>query len=205
MSLSNNAQIGLRDIVVALVTAFTTLGGSYFAFQRDKNTADVEMVRTLYEQVQQLQQDLFEAQSQIVELKIELSKKHESSQILKDYLDGNNNPSFIKLVDDSGARPRFPNWHVNDAYERMFGISAARYVGKLDSEIWPDDVAEQFYKNDLHAYDTMGTYCTKERFPKTPKSKTMVSGHVCKWTTFLHGRVAIAGQILIMPDTEGKK
>lgn len=56
-------------------------------------------------------------------------------------------PQWLK--DDSGRMLFF-----NRAYERTFlnprGYEAKDYKGKMDSDVWPEDIAKEFYRNDMH-------------------------------------------------------
>ena len=70
----------------------------------------------------------------------------------------------LLLLETSHMELPIPMWikdekgvmlYVNKEYERMFlhplGKTAADYVGKLDSDFWPADVAANFRSNDLRA------------------------------------------------------
>ena len=196
--MSENLEVGLRDLFVAVVTAMATILGSYFVFAGSAKQSDVDMVETLATQYKELQKTLFEQQSELISLRIELSRRYEASNVLKGYLDPMPNPAWIKVVRDAdSATPTFVLWHINSAYEGFFGVTKALYVGRTDFDIWPNDIALAFYENDLKSLLKMGSHCIREEFPQSPNSKKLLGGYVCKWVTEVDGQLAVAGQLLM--------
>lgn len=205
--MSDSAKIGLRDLFVALITAFTTITGSYFMFAGNVKQADADLVSALYDQVQQLQvqikkrdREMFGLQEQITSLRIQLSKKYEASDILRGYLDAMPHPAWIKIANKVGDDVSFVMWHINGQYEDYFDISSGRYVGRTDFQIWPNSVASGFYENDLRVLSRMDDHCVYEIFPQSPQAPDdeEAGGYVCKWVLTVDGQIAIAGQLI--PD-----
>jgi hypothetical protein len=203
--MSDNAKIGLRDLFVALITAATTITGSYFMFAGSVKQADADLVSALYDQVQQLQmqikerdREMFGLQEQITSLRIQLSKKYEASDILRGYLDAMPHPAWIKIASKVGDDVSFVMWHINGRYEDYFDISSGRYVGRTDFDIWPHDIAKGFYGNDMLTLSKMDDFCVYEDFTDGPNEVVGKGGYVCKWVLTVDGQIAIAGQLI--PD-----
>lgn len=203
--MSDNAKIGLRDLFVALITAATTITGSYFMFAGNVKQADADLVSALYDQVQQLQvqikerdREMFGLQEQITSLRIQLSKKYEASDILRGYLDAMPHPAWIKVANKNKDEVEFVMWHINGQYEDFFDISSGRYVGRTDFQIWPPTIANGFYQNDLKALTSMDDFCVYEDFTDGPNEVVGKGGYVCKWVLTVDGQIAIAGQLI--PD-----
>ncbi len=197
----------IRDLFVSVVTAITTISASYFMFAGNVKQADADLVAALYDQVQQLQvqiterdKEMFGLQSQITGLRIQLSKKYEASEILRGYLDAMPHPAWIKIANKHNDEVEFVMWHINAQYEDYFDVSAGRYVGRTDYQVWPHQVADQFYKNDRLVLSRMDDHCMYERFPHYPTDPEQDSagGYVCKWVLTVDGQIAIAGQLI--PD-----
>lgn len=194
--MSDAVQIGLRDFVVALVTAIASIAGSYFMFAGASRQSDASMVETLSSQYQTLQKTVFEQQAELISLRIELSRRYEASDVLRGYLDPMPNPAWIKIVKNADSTPEFVLWHINSAYETFFGVTRALYVGRNDFDVWGAEVGKEFYENDMRALLKMGSHCTREEFPSRPLGNKPSGGYVCKWVTEVDGQLAIAGQLL---------
>ncbi len=65
---------------------------------------------------------------------------------------------------------------INDTYERVWQVSRHDYEGHYDAEVWPEEVAEQFAKNDWDAI-RQGEVWTVER---TPGGRSGGVSLVCK-------------------------
>lgn len=203
--MSETVKPWLRDFVVALITAITTITGSYFVFAGNAKKADAEMVATLYAQVQKLQEKVFEQQAELVSLKIKLSQKYEQSSVLKNYLDAMPYPAWIKLAEGDSANTQFTNWHINKAYEAFFKINEAFYKGKTDYEVWPEEPAKAFYFEDLKVFRRFAHRCDKETIPdRVFESSKNITAFVCRWPLEVDGKKAIAGQILLNDLQKGK-
>lgn len=204
--MSESSKIGFRDFVVALISAVTAITGSYFMFAGNAKKADAEMVATLYQQVQLLQDKVFEQQAKIVALEIQLSQKYEQSAVLKNYLDAMPYPAWIKLAEGDSNNTQFINWHINKAYESFFKINDAFYNGKTDYEVWPPEPAKAFYFEDLKVYRRFAHRCDKEIIPdRVFDSSKNITAFVCRWPLEVDGKKAIAGQILLNDMQKGKE
>lgn len=116
-------------------------------------------------------------------------------------IDLNPFPQWIKRLDTepSGA-PAFRMLRINAAYERRWGIKRERYEGKLDSEVWPPDIAESFRDNDLVAVGKAPEpYLTWERVPDlasrraTPNGEEVPVWRIAKVATRAGAEVYVAG------------
>lgn len=190
MSEKDESQFGLylRDMLVSLLTAVVAFTGYYFSFTNHQGA-----------KLDALRKELFAQQAQITDLKIRLSKKYESTDVLRSYLDGMPYPAWLKTVEIKDEEESFAMWHINRKYENMFDVSNLGYRGKSDFEIWSPTLAQQFYNNDVKALRKMRHHCEPITLPTKagkPDSKPIM-GYVCNWTTTINGKVAIAGQILL--------
>lgn len=81
---------------------------------------------------------------------------------------GNPRANLIRLLDAFRNRPAWAktcneetevcvNVHANDAYEARYCITANRYRGKTDFEVWDEDIARQFHENDLAVLQSRDT------------------------------------------------
>ncbi len=58
-------------------------------------------------------------------------------------------PAWIKVVDrDDAGAIQFRMQFINAAYTKTFGVSWEDYVGRTDFEVWPHQVAAEYYAND---------------------------------------------------------
>jgi hypothetical protein len=69
------------------------------------------------------------------------------------FLDGLPFPAWLKqeVVIDKGLpteHVEFRMVHLNERYTESFGKTLGAYQGRTDYEIWPEDVAQEFFAND---------------------------------------------------------
>lgn len=73
-------------------------------------------------------------------------------------LDGLPYAAWVKqeqIIDVGTPRERrvFIMLHINEAYEKLFGIALHQYQGREDSAVWSADIARAFRNNDIHILD----------------------------------------------------
>lgn len=54
-----------------------------------------------------------------------------------------NNPAIAWMKDDQGRHV-----YLNKAYEKRFGVTLDEWYGKTDFELWPQNIAQNFWEND---------------------------------------------------------
>jgi PAS domain-containing protein len=67
--------------------------------------------------------------------------KAESSQFLLSFVDSLPLPAWIKAVDGTML-------YINPAYQSVYGIETQNYVGLKDVDVWGEETANKFRKND---------------------------------------------------------
>lgn len=196
------ASSTIREVIIPLLTGLAGFTAAYFAFLGVEKQTDAALVSTLYEQVRELEQRLFERESENTKLRIALEKKYESSDVLRNFINRMPFPAWIKVVEiDDEGKTSFKMWHINGEYERRYNLTLERYAGKRDDEVWKNpETWKSFYANDLQVLQSMNHRCRIEKFPTKalqPASadNPLVEGFVCKWPTRVNGRTAIAGML----------
>lgn len=192
-----------EKLILAAVAGLFGFAGAVLGYMGTSQQTDADQIATLYDRIETLEKNVYELQTKNTKLEIELAKKHDAASILREFMDGNPHPFWVKLYryNKQDARPEFRMWHINEAYEDFFDISLGRYIGKTDFQIWPKHIAEGFYKNDIATLQRMAHFCAEETFPPDmQKPDETVTGYVCKWSTTLEGNIAIAGQVILEAD-----
>lgn len=97
----------------------------------------------------------------------------------------NNSPAIAWMKDSQGRHV-----YLNQTYEKRFGVKQEDYLGKTDFELWPTEVAEQFWKNDL-AVLTAGQpiVVTEDSF--------LPSGEPCCWFNYKFPFQSVSGQVFV--------
>lgn len=191
-------QISITLISV-IITAIASVSGAYFVYKGDIVAAQYDRISILEEQVKILQE-------QVINLTIANSRKLDSAKVLKDYMNGMPDPAWTKLVHpnpDDISKPIIKMWHINRAYEEEYNVSLHRYSNKTDFDIWPYEIAVEFYANDLKTLRIMSDICEVETFPLNPNEPdiNIVSRMSCKWVHHLDGQIAISGKtVMIGPE-----
>jgi len=84
--------------------------------------------------------------SQLKQLDKKLTTQHriklDSKAFLSAFVECAPVPIWIK---DGDGIMRF----INEAYEKIYGIDRLAYIGKKDSEVWGQDISQEFRKKDL--------------------------------------------------------
>jgi PAS domain-containing protein len=84
---------------------------------------------------------------------------------------------------------------INRAYEDIYGIEAASYVGQNDGTVWGEDTAAHFNEADRAAFESNGAVTRQETF-RNPKTGQMETTTTVKWPVLINGVVVgIAGII----------
>lgn len=116
--------------------------------------------------------------------KIEWQNQRREMQVLRVALDVCPWPMWVKRCEGFGSPDvAFRMLRINGAYERRWGIAREDYEGKLDAEVWGNDVAAQFLANDLRAVSMAPDILyTEERVPdRSASGKARHMAHVPTW------------------------
>ena len=60
-------------------------------------------------------------------------------------------PTWIKRLEVVDGRPEFRMVRVNRAYQLRWQVAPEHYVDRLDRDVWPREIAEEFRANDIEA------------------------------------------------------
>ncbi len=74
-------------------------------------------------------------------IKVAESRLRESEERFQSFMD--NSPAIAWMKDEEGRHV-----YLSRACEKRFGVTLADWKGKTDFEVWPNEIAEQFRKND---------------------------------------------------------
>jgi hypothetical protein len=84
---------------------------------------------------------------------------------------------------------------INKAYEDIYGIEAASYVGSDDDAVWGSDTSELFHSADIEAFESGSGVERQETF-RNPKTGIIETANSVKWPIrFNETTVGIAGII----------
>lgn len=84
---------------------------------------------------------------------------------------------------------------INKAYEDIYGIQAAEYVGHNDKAVWGEEVATHFHMADVEAFESGAAVFRQETF-RNPKTGMVETIDAIKWPVRMNGStVGIAGII----------
>lgn len=95
---------------------------------------------------------------------------HESEERFQAFM--NNSPAIAWMKDVKGRYV-----YLSEAYERRFGVRLEDWRGKTDLELWPQEVANEFRKNDLEVLSTGRPLEVVEESPSP-------DGRRCCWWNF---------------------
>ncbi len=85
--------------------------------------------------------------------------------------------------------------YLNKAYELEFGISVVQYASRLDHEIWPKFVADEYAHNDRLVVSTQQPISVVERYVSKIGEEFEIS--VVKWPLFVQDTIlGVAGMAL---------
>jgi len=89
-------------------------------------------------------------------------------QLLNDII---NNSSSLIFVKDTNGRYTL----INQPMEEALGIEAHRIIGRTDTEIYPEDVAAEFKKNDQEVFSSGKSIQKEELIPSGSKKRIFLS------------------------------
>ena len=200
-------MISLKSYLPAVIGAIATIAAGLFAFYGDllgsQDNKQLELVEILYKRVESLEdkyeQVVKENKRQartILDLRIALAKKYDVSATLKEYLDGIPYPAWVKVAEEGASGPIFKMWHINRRYEDVFGVTKGNYVGKTDYQIWPETLADEYYKNDLSVFLRADSRCLLENVSVAFTDGEQRPAKSCKWNSSVEGKSSVSGMII---------
>ena len=152
-----------RELAFIALTAVATFTAAYFGMKGSQATARPDYVRVLQDENNSLRGQLSEMRARLTTLSIKIAdlerlvggttKDVEAGAIFA-YLDAmKRRPAWCKIVEiHPPDAPVFRMAYLNDAYEDVYGVTLARYIGGTDFDNHPPVVAQSYYENDLETY-----------------------------------------------------
>lgn len=132
----------VRELILILFAQLSAILVLYFKFKKEaeKRAASVK------EEVRQATKDI-KASNAVT--------AREVNGMLRSIIDSVGVPAWVKIaiVSEEG-NVSFRMLHLNREFEDIFNIRAEDYCAKTDHEIWPKDIADTFYTNDLEVFAT---------------------------------------------------
>ena len=203
----------LKDVAL-VVSVVVALGQAIYPFIDSGNRNDSENNKNKNEYIGELHRELEETRKkreallrESVRLETELlvclsnSEKSyaEAYKIIANYIEDMPYPAWAKIVEDDGSVINFRMAMLNKEYEKLYGISRYHYVGKLDRDIWGEEIAKGFWENDNYSYQFKIKQETIETFPLDPHSpideikNPLVPHNVVKWVFKIGSKWAVGG------------
>lgn len=193
-----------NEIILAIISALSGGGlGSFLTFRLSKRQQDQSDFKSLIEEYKGLVKDykaeLDELRKDVDILKVELNTKEIEVRQLRNQL---------MIFESSHADIPVPIWlkdtngtmlFLNKEYERNLlhpvGKNMDDYIGHTDSEVWGDEVGQQFRDHDLKVMRKKQSIEFEETW-QGPNGK-IYTGKVIKYPRFLGNTVIGIGGILI--------
>ena len=206
----------VKMIVQHALTILTTVSVMYVGLDSNdaaqasnRTSADVAIYEATLRRVAELEDDkrnlesqVFQSNLKVIELMTKSGGEKDGFQILQDYIDSQNFSAWIKIKDEQG---RFRMLMINNHYAAEYCISKLQYHGSTDYDIWPEDVAREFEKNDQMVLESKGSFVFSERVPRKNCRTGMVAKinlHIFKYTVTLpSGQLGVGGQSYPLPDS----
>lgn len=130
--------------------------------------------------------------NRVAELEVQIVQKIDQIKTLESFPEYMPGPAWMK---NKASRMLL----INSAYEREWGVTKWQYVGKLDSDIWPEEIAAKFQKHDQDVINcgcSIRTYELVPKFALQPISEKNPAKRweVWKWPVIKDGNIfGIAG------------
>lgn len=154
-------------VLVAGITSYSTISIQQSKSKEARESISLEFSREIAAINKQLRLELAEKQIQIESLNRQAGLLEAELVRLRFQLDsatGEPRLNMVRVVDAFKIRPAWAKLcdpvkkqctmlHVNSAYERHYGVTASKFRGKSDHEIFPEEYADQYLKHDLEVLE----------------------------------------------------
>ena len=159
-------------------------------------TQQIESAKRYEEQGETYRTQIAELNVQMVNLRLQASKSEDAEKVLQTFLDAMPFPAWAK-EEVPGNPARLQMILLNNAYVYTIGKTKREYIGRTDFAIWPKDIAQEFYDNDLKVLETNGTLQTIEDVPYYRDNWKVTKMKIVKYKIDLpNGRRGVAGIIV---------
>ena len=141
----------------ALITAFATLATVQIAFD-DSETSRLEACYIhsknmsdrsfqLEDAITDLQKELRRKEAESFGLKLQIAAAAQPIDFLFRLLEGIESPAWVKIYDRKSKQ--FRMLYINRNYEAAYNITRELYIGLTDFEIHSEELAADYYSNDM--------------------------------------------------------
>lgn len=184
------AKDNQRTVYGTIITALIVLIGTILSVCADEKEVLHNRITALELSVLELQSQKALSDHKALDLTYRLKITLRKVDVIKEYIDNLPIPAWIKTKEDDG---KFKMLIINHAYEKRYDIKKSNYEGFYDHEVWPEDIATNFYRNDQKVYASKREVCNVE--------KTIINGkrtleNFCKFPIILlDGTFAVGGVI----------
>lgn len=172
----------LIPIITSIITSLAVMAGAWFSLQGSVGSSSIEAesrrLETAFKRIEYLETQMKQQQvtsnakiieltTQVFKLQSQLNKDLNIRDMFEAFMDTLPFDAWLKkVVKDDEDNIMFEMVYINDQYQFNYGVSEQRYQGNIDTRIWGESVSEQFYKNDLRAYNSRSSLITYETFPE---------------------------------------
>lgn len=209
-----NAKSNWITIVLSIIVSnAVTLTAGYLAFKGQVHEVDInaqsQFVQQLMTEIkehkvelvalrkenEQLRKDQIVTQHEIASLRRKLTEQFDEHKTLLAYFDYMPGPAWMKNKSSEMI-------YINRKYSEQWNVSMLKYKGQTDHEIWPEEVADAFVKNDKIVLRKGGPIVTHEKVPRNAlmeigKNNPLETWKIWKFPVVLHGEVVGVGGIAI--------
>jgi hypothetical protein len=151
-------------------------------FNRTAKKTEMESVVEVYKQLHS------EMKASDERCKLELSKVKEDLSALKSQMiimqSASNDLPFPQWLKDMDLRMVWVNAEYEKAFLRPKGLKAVDYIGKKDSEIWPQEIASEMRKNDFQVMHSKSGYWYGEELIKIEEVNVSTQWKIVKYVRY---------------------
>jgi hypothetical protein len=159
----------------AIIAVIGAAIGGLFTFITMAKEVEPEYVEILQRELRSLRSEIAQERASNLSLTLQLADLQRDlgdsvdmveSQAVFAFLNRMKRPAWCKRVVSKQGQDRVPTFvmaFLNHAYEVKFQVSAARFTGRTDFDIYPPYLADEYYSNDMRAYVTKDYFEFEER------------------------------------------
>lgn len=137
-------------LITAVLSIIGTLGvmrSDALKFETSQQQVAFERIAHLEKRIDELHKTIVAQSATIAGLQAQLASQPDPVRALYAYLEGIDSPAWLKLYHPD--ENRFRMLYINRAYEGVYSVSRARYIGATDFEVHSEDRAMLYHQNDL--------------------------------------------------------
>ena len=152
-----------REMIAIGITAVVSIFGTYVGFKSSQASVEPDYVRVLQEENSALRKQLSDMRIKLTTLSIKIAdlerlvggttENVEAGAIFAYMGAMKRRPAWCKSVEVHPPEPPvFRMAYLNNAYEDVYDVTLAKYIGGTDFDNHPPTVAQAYYDNDLETF-----------------------------------------------------